>query len=70
MDELKPDFIETGKKSRDPECTSLAWSADGQTLFAGCVSLAFVVVLVVQELTFRFLRSYTDDLVRVFSVTS
>jgi guanine nucleotide-binding protein subunit beta-2-like 1 protein len=23
------------KKSREPECVSLAWSADGQTLFAG-----------------------------------
>ena len=35
VDELKPDFIDVGKKSNDPECTSLAWSADGQTLFAG-----------------------------------
>ncbi|EJP64243.1 hypothetical protein ACQRIT_000160 [Beauveria bassiana] len=37
VDELKPDFTETetGKKSNDPECVSLAWSADGQTLFAG-----------------------------------
>ncbi len=38
VDELKPDYSETmaaGKKSRDPECVSLAWSADGQTLFAG-----------------------------------
>ena len=34
-DELKPDFPATGKKSRDPECVSLAWSQDGQTLFAG-----------------------------------
>ena len=35
VDELKPDFMSEGKKSRDPECVSLAWSADGQTLFAG-----------------------------------
>ncbi|KAB5571784.1 WD40-repeat-containing domain protein [Coniochaeta sp. 2T2.1] len=35
VDELKPEFQSTGKKSRDPECVSLAWSADGQTLFAG-----------------------------------
>jgi guanine nucleotide-binding protein subunit beta-2-like 1 protein len=36
VDELKPDFTESaGKTSRDPECVSLAWSADGQTLFAG-----------------------------------
>ncbi|PFH60724.1 hypothetical protein XA68_10480 [Ophiocordyceps unilateralis] len=35
VDELKPDFASVGKKSRDPECISLAWSADGQTLFAG-----------------------------------
>ncbi|KAK4175003.1 WD40-repeat-containing domain protein [Triangularia setosa] len=35
VDELKPDFANVGKKSREPECVSLAWSADGQTLFAG-----------------------------------
>ncbi|RAL01145.1 40S ribosomal RACK1 domain-containing protein [Aspergillus ibericus CBS 121593] len=35
VDELKPEYIEKGKKSREPECVSLAWSADGQTLFAG-----------------------------------
>ncbi|KAK3112080.1 cross-pathway control WD-repeat protein cpc2, partial [Teratosphaeriaceae sp. CCFEE 6253] len=35
VDELKPEYMEVGKKSRDPECVSLAWSADGQTLFAG-----------------------------------
>ena len=35
VDELKPEFASVGKKSRDPECVSLAWSADGQTLFAG-----------------------------------
>lgn len=37
VDELKPELNEraVGKKSREPECTSLAWSGDGQTLFAG-----------------------------------
>ncbi|KAK6500352.1 cross-pathway control WD-repeat protein cpc2 [Arthrobotrys musiformis] len=40
VDELKPEFPSNSlnpekKKSRDPECVSLAWSADGQTLFAG-----------------------------------
>jgi guanine nucleotide-binding protein subunit beta-2-like 1 protein len=35
VDELKPEFLDQGKKSREPECVSLAWSADGQTLFAG-----------------------------------
>jgi guanine nucleotide-binding protein subunit beta-2-like 1 protein len=35
VDELKPEFQSVGKKSREPECISLAWSADGQTLFAG-----------------------------------
>lgn len=35
VDELKPEYVEVGKKSREPECISLAWSADGQTLFAG-----------------------------------
>jgi len=32
---LKPEYVEVGKKSREPECVSLAWSADGQTLFSG-----------------------------------
>merc|ERR1712157_721992 len=35
VDELKPEFTGVGKNSADPECLSLAWSADGQTLFAG-----------------------------------
>ncbi len=35
IDELKPDFAASGTKSRDPEAISLAWSADGQNLFAG-----------------------------------
>ncbi|KMU87513.1 G-protein comlpex beta subunit CpcB [Coccidioides immitis H538.4] len=35
VDELKLDLVEGGKKSGEPEPISLAWSADGQTLFAG-----------------------------------
>jgi guanine nucleotide-binding protein subunit beta-2-like 1 protein len=35
VDELKPDFAALSSKAREPECMSLAWSADGQTLFAG-----------------------------------
>jgi len=35
VDELKPDFTSVGKNAREPECISLAWSADGQTLFCG-----------------------------------
>jgi len=34
VDDLKPDFVETGS-AKEPECISLAWSADGQNLFAG-----------------------------------
>jgi guanine nucleotide-binding protein subunit beta-2-like 1 protein len=34
VDELKPDF-ELGKKAVPIQCISLAWSADGSTLFAG-----------------------------------
>ncbi|PIA19291.1 WD40 repeat-like protein [Coemansia reversa NRRL 1564] len=33
--ELRPDFSALGKDAREPECTSLAWSADGNVLFAG-----------------------------------
>ena len=35
VDELKPEFVKVGANARDPECVSLAWSADGQTLFGG-----------------------------------
>lgn len=35
VDDLKPDFNELSEKARKPEAQSLAWSADGQTLFAG-----------------------------------
>eukprot|EP01135_Chromosphaera_perkinsii_P001122 Nk52_evm72s158 gene=Nk52_evmTU72s158 len=35
VDELRPEFFSVGKKSQLPQCISLAWSADGQTLFSG-----------------------------------
>jgi len=35
VDELKPDFPAGGKKAVPIQCISLAWSADGATLFAG-----------------------------------
>ncbi|KAG1753036.1 guanine nucleotide binding protein beta subunit [Suillus lakei] len=35
VDELKPSFTDVGPNSREPECVSIAWSADGQTLFGG-----------------------------------
>jgi guanine nucleotide-binding protein subunit beta-2-like 1 protein len=35
VDDLRPDFADLSETARKPECTSLAWSADGQTLFAG-----------------------------------
>lgn len=35
VDELKPDFGTAGKKAVPIQCISLAWSADGATLFAG-----------------------------------
>jgi len=34
VDELKPEVL-SNTKADPPQCTSLAWSADGQTLFAG-----------------------------------
>lgn len=33
VDELKPEIV--ASKGKAPQCTSLAWSADGSTLFAG-----------------------------------
>jgi len=36
VDDLRPEFSKTyGKKAIEPYCVSLAWSADGGTLFAG-----------------------------------
>lgn len=36
MEDLRPEFTQTfGKKATVPYCVSLAWSADGQTLYAG-----------------------------------
>lgn len=35
VDELKPGVINTGAKEKSADCISLAWSADGQILFAG-----------------------------------
>jgi len=35
VDELKPDLPAVGKKAVPVQCISLAWSADGSTLFAG-----------------------------------
>jgi len=35
VDELRQEVIGTGSKCEPPQCISLAWSADGQTLFAG-----------------------------------
>jgi guanine nucleotide-binding protein subunit beta-2-like 1 protein len=34
VDELRPESVAT-KKGKEPACISLAWSADGQTLFSG-----------------------------------
>lgn len=35
VDELTPEFPPIGPKALAPICTSLSWSADGSTLFAG-----------------------------------
>ena len=36
VDEVKPELISMStSKDKNPNCVSLAWSADGQTLFAG-----------------------------------
>ena len=36
VDELRPEFPDhTSKKAQVPYCVSLAWSADGSTLYSG-----------------------------------
>jgi guanine nucleotide-binding protein subunit beta-2-like 1 protein len=44
IDDLKPDFTETGRLSKDPECISLAWSPDGTTLFAGYTGINYYII--------------------------
>lgn len=35
VDELRPDVVSLSSKAVPIQCLSLAWSTDGQTLFAG-----------------------------------
>lgn len=37
VEELKPEVVssQSSSKAEPPQCLSLAWSTDGQTLFAG-----------------------------------
>lgn len=35
IDEMKPEVVSPAAKAEPPQCLSLAWSTDGQTLFAG-----------------------------------
>lgn len=35
IDELRPEVVSQNSKADPPQCLSLAWSTDGQTLFAG-----------------------------------
>lgn len=35
VDELRQEVISASSKAQAPQCISLAWSSDGQTLFAG-----------------------------------
>lgn len=35
VEELRPEVISQTSKADPPQCLSLAWSTDGQTLFAG-----------------------------------
>ena len=35
VEELKPEVVNRSAKGDLPQCLSLAWSGDGQTLFAG-----------------------------------
>lgn len=35
VEELRPEVVTSATKTEPPQCLSLAWSIDGQTLFAG-----------------------------------
>lgn len=35
VEELKQEVVSPSRKAEPPQCTSLTWSTDGQTLFAG-----------------------------------
>lgn len=43
VDELKQEVISTSSKAEPPQCTSLAWSADGQVSTSVC-QLSFQLV--------------------------
>jgi hypothetical protein len=50
VDDLRPEFSKTyGRKAIEPYCVSLAWSADGGTLFAGECLLGLFMYLIEQE---------------------
>lgn len=44
VDELRQDIITTNSKAEPPQCTSLAWSADGQVRFTELYSTSGVVL--------------------------
>lgn len=49
VDELEPNFMNVGKRGLKPECTCLAWSADGQTLYSGYTDSVIRAWQVVRE---------------------
>lgn len=77
VDELKQEVISTSSKAEPPQCTSLAWSADGQVEISPspfpfhCSSCSLKTPTFLQHLRFgscllRFLRSYRG-LISIFS---
>ena len=43
VDELRQEVISTNSKAEPPQCTSLAWSADGQVMCI-CVSITCILL--------------------------
>jgi guanine nucleotide-binding protein subunit beta-2-like 1 protein len=71
VDEIRPDFVDVGK-GREPECTSLAWSADGAFPALSLVLvLRLLTILSLLPITGQTLfAGYTDNQVRVYGVVA
>jgi guanine nucleotide-binding protein subunit beta-2-like 1 protein len=49
VDDLTPEFVIAGKNAQKPSCISLAWSADGNTLYSGYTDMLIRVWGVVSK---------------------
>lgn len=71
VDELKPDFAAQSTNAREPECMSLAWSADGQVSPHSRPEIRPRRDQAADPFTLShqtLFAGYTDNLIRVYTV--